>query len=260
MINKIPVLMYHALEDEENPCGSNDPGELIYVVKSQIFRRQMEYLYKNGFQAITSLDLIANKLLPEKPVIIGFDDGHESNYTLAMPILKEFGFVAEVYVTTDWIDTPYYLTGKQISELHKAGVLIGSHGASHRYLSDLSQIENMNELYRSKSILEKLTSDRVEVFAAPGGRYNDITIECLKRLGYRIGYTSEIGFYDETVDLLRVPRLTIKSKMGLEEFKKIINKDPVYYYKKLFVTNGLTAAKKILGNHLYTTIRAWLVR
>jgi len=260
MPNKIPVLMYHALDNNDHPCGTNDPGELVYVINTTIFDKQMEYLFKNGYQAVTSNDLLSGKSLNEKSVVIGFDDGHVSNYTLALPILNKYGFTAEVYVTTDWIGKPNYLSEEQISELFHAGIQIGSHGASHRYLSDLSKKDNIEELSHSKSVLENIIGGPIYVFAAPGGRYNDLTISCLRELNYKIAYTSKIGYYTNMVDIYHIPRFAIKRDMGLSEFRKIIKKDLFYLYKKLCVTKSLNTAKKCLGNKLYEHVRSMLIK
>lgn len=257
---RIPVLMYHALDNSENPCGSDDPSELVYVVNTAEFRRQMEFLRNNGFTTITSMDLLSGKVLPKKAVIIGFDDGHVSNYSLALPILKEFGFTTEVYVTTDWIDTPHYLTSDNIIALQREGIVIGSHGATHRFLSDLLYDDMKGELSKSKEVLETILNQPLHVFAAPGGRYNRDTIKCLKQLAYSVAYTSKIGYLEQGTDLFEIPRFAIKRNTAIGEFEKIVNRDLGYFYKKVAVAGVLRFAKSILGNTLYTLVRGKFLR
>ena len=260
MRRSVPVLMYHALESDNCPCGSDDPGELVYVVNVDEFKKQINYLYENGYKTITSLDILANDSLPEKPIMIGFDDGHESNYTMAMPILNEYGFKAEIYITTGWIGSPHYLASEQIIALYKNGMVIGSHGETHRLFNDLSEAEIIEELVNSKSALESIIGEKIVIFAAPGGRYNEMTLRCLKDLNYKVAYTSDIGVINEKTDKYKIPRIAIKKNTTMDEFKKIAAIDKGYIYKKVIFGKMLNVAKRLLGNRLYTTARNNLVK
>jgi peptidoglycan/xylan/chitin deacetylase (PgdA/CDA1 family) len=91
---RVPVLMYHALEDEAHPSGAKDLGEQVYVLQVNQFLEQMEYLKKNEYQTFFISELVSLKKWPVKAVVLTFDDGHESNYALALPILQSFGFKA----------------------------------------------------------------------------------------------------------------------------------------------------------------------
>lgn len=93
---ELPILMYHNLtEKQESPIVSKDTLEVGQ------FRRQMELLQDNGFHSVSLEELIAfgesGTPLPENPVMITFDDGYESVYTLAYPILKELDMHAVVF-------------------------------------------------------------------------------------------------------------------------------------------------------------------
>ena len=97
---EIPVLVYHDIRD--------DPGTDEYVVTRQAFRDQMAFLKQQGYQPISLLrfaEAAAGKSsLPEKPVVLSFDDGLASFRDIAMPILEEYGFPAVLSVVTGWID------------------------------------------------------------------------------------------------------------------------------------------------------------
>ncbi len=260
MNKKIPVLMYHALEDDDHPCGLEDPGELVYVLRVITFEEQMEFLHINGFQPVLSLNLVSAEALPDKPVVIGFDDGHVSNITLALPILKKYNFVAEFYVTTNWIGLPNYLSEDQLIALNNNGMVIGSHGSSHSYFNDLSRNKIVDELSSSKNILENLTGTEIDIFSAPGGRYNETTIDCLRRLKYRIAYTSEVGYYNNKKNQLTIPRFAIKRSIKLDEFQKIVQQSKIYYFKIKISSKILKFLKWVFGNKLYEQVRATLVR
>jgi len=127
----IPVLMYHALEDKAHPAGAKDAGEQRYVLQVSQFREQMEHLHQEGYKTFLLDELQALVDWPVKSVVLTFDDGHESNFTLALPILQEYRFKAEFFITTGWIGTQYFMTEEQIRGLYRAGMGIGSHGVTH---------------------------------------------------------------------------------------------------------------------------------
>src|SRR5690348_5189885 len=148
----LAVLMYHALEDGDHPCGAEDPGERLYTVAAACFRQQMEYLQREGYRTLLLHEL--GGALPEKGVVLTFDDGHASNATLALPILREFGFRAEFFITTGWTGRPRYLSSDQLRELAGYQMALGSHGRSHALLSDLTQEQLEEELAGSRRDLE----------------------------------------------------------------------------------------------------------
>lgn len=97
---EVPVLVYHDIRDL--------PGTDEYVVTSGMFREQMAFLKQQGYQPV-SLQRFAEAAagksrLPEKPIVLSFDDGLASFRDIAMPVLAEYGFPAVLSVVTGWID------------------------------------------------------------------------------------------------------------------------------------------------------------
>lgn len=88
----------------------------------------------------------------------------------------------------------FYLTKKEIKEMSKMGMIIGSHGESHTLLSRLSYKKQYDELSKSKKMLEKITKDECDFFCFPYGRknsYNNNTLKILKILNYKFAYSVE---------------------------------------------------------------------
>lgn len=253
-MNGVVVLMYHAIENNEHPSGATDPADIDYILDRDVFYQQMRYLHENNFQS-----KLLHQLSPghehNKDIVITFDDGHVSNHILAAPILKEFGFKAEFYITTDWTDSENFLSQKQIHSLHDSGMVIGSHGMSHRFLSDLSEGEAKQELQKSKEILENITGDMVTTFAAPGGRINKQVLKSVKELNYTISCCSQAGVYKPQNDKHMIPRFAIKRDTCFEDFKNIVNQDKNYIRKTILRVKILDLAKTILGNNLYLKLR-----
>lgn len=254
----IPVLMYHALEDADHPAGSRDPGEQLYVLHVDQFREQMEYLNKEGYTTLLLDELKKLKVWPDKTVVLTFDDGHESNFTLALPILQEFGFKAHFFITTGWIGTPHFMTEEQIRGLHQAGMVIGSHGVTHRFLSDLPEDVVKAELIDSKTVLENCVSLPVSSLSYPGGRMNKLTQYAVQTSGYECICTSVPQLHQQTADRTHIHRFAVNADMTLDSFTALIQRRRLGALR--FRHALLATTKVVLGNDLYTRLRAVLIK
>ncbi|MDP4177080.1 MAG: Ig-like domain-containing protein, partial [Bacillota bacterium] len=138
-IKRVPVLMYHYIEDY------NDKDEYKELkVSKEKFKKQLQYLKDNGYSTLTLneiYDFIVNhKCIPEKSVALTFDDGYNDNYTNAFPLIKEYGYKATVFVVTNWIDKEGlpYISSEHLKEMDTAGMDIESHTLNHDHLPTLS--------------------------------------------------------------------------------------------------------------------------
>lgn len=113
-------------------------------------------------------------------VTFTFDDGYESTYTVAYPILDKYGLTGTVYVIPSLVGTEGHLTLEQLHELADAGWEIGSHTMTHPDLTEISLQEAEVELAASKAWLEG-AGFRVDSFACPYGEYNDAVVELVKK-------------------------------------------------------------------------------
>src|SRR5690349_8552251 len=100
---KVPILMYHSISDQAAPRFKQ------FAVPQKVFAAQMEYLHTHGYTPITVTQYLEAKKqngtgLPAHPVILTFDDGFADFYSAALPILKQYGFPATLYVTTAYIN------------------------------------------------------------------------------------------------------------------------------------------------------------
>lgn len=168
--NGVPILLYHHVSDEKTDLPK-------ITVSCEVFEMQMKRLRQAGFQTITVDDLIGymsgkNAALPDKPIIISFDDGYEDNYLNAFPILKKYGFKAVIFMVGVNIDAPRRLSGKQMKEMSAYGLEFGSHSVTHRDLTSLSPNELRQETRASKVAIEKVIGKEVKLFSYPYGFYN----------------------------------------------------------------------------------------
>jgi peptidoglycan/xylan/chitin deacetylase (PgdA/CDA1 family) len=180
----ICILTYHCIGYEKNNG---------LKVPEQQFKQQMKYIKDNGYATITldelSKFMLENKPIPQKSVVITFDDGYVDNYQYAYPILKEFNLKATVFVISKTIDKRKgYMTSNQLKELQSNGIDIQSHTLDHEELTTLSYEKQLTTLKESKKILENLLGKKVNYIAYPYAKYNDNTIKAAKDAGYVMGF------------------------------------------------------------------------
>jgi peptidoglycan/xylan/chitin deacetylase (PgdA/CDA1 family) len=256
----VSVLMYHALESAEYPAGAKDAGEQRYVLQVEQFRVQLEYLHNEGFRTFLLQELLDLEEWPDKSVVLTFDDGHESNFALALPLLQMYAFNAEFFITTDWIGTPHFMTVEQVKALHDAGMGIGSHGLSHKFLDDMNSSEIERELHKSKNILTGITGQKVTSFSAPGGRMRRGVADIAEDIGFRIVCTSQPGVLNQRSFFYSIPRLVVRADTDLETFKTMVRGDHEYVAKLARRNSFMFIAKKVLGNKGYERMRKMMLR
>jgi peptidoglycan/xylan/chitin deacetylase (PgdA/CDA1 family) len=254
---KIIILNYHKIEINNTLFKIKNKGESIYIIKDFVFKKHLEILQDNNYRTILFDDHVRleNKdSETTKQAIITFDDGNASDYSIAFPILCQYGFNATFFVTIKKIGSPEGLTYRQLREMSNNGMSIQSHTMTHSFLPELSHKKTLWELQESKKILEQELGKSVDYLSLPGGRCN----ATVKRIAIEVGYkgvcTSEIGYNYTKTDLYSLKRWTITKNMKIATFKSIINGKQAtftYYKTRYFLLGGL---KRVLGNKLYATI------
>lgn len=246
---KIPILLYHHLSETEAESGT--------VLSPDRFEAQMQLLYENGYQTVAFEDLIAyveqGQALPDKAVVITFDDGYYSNYEYAFPILQKYQFKATIFVIGNSIGKDTYKdTGYEMiphfgaSEIHEmtASGLISIH--SHTY--DMHQWAPYESGEMIRENLLKLSNESVEeytqavqsdvenqdkifaecglkksnVLAFPGGLRSEYTNEILISCGYKVTVTTDHTRVNTLVpgnmnSLIDLGRMNVSNQVSGEE-------------------------------------------
>ena len=202
--SKILVLNYHQIGGNFTPL----------CVPTHFFDEQMAYLKDNGYVTITPEELYegiaGNLVLPERPVMITFDDGYVDNYTNAMPVLKKYGMRATIFVVPGFTDVqPNYLTWEQLKEMEKNGFSVQSHTLNHRALEELPDDEIRAELLNSKLLIEKNLGHPVDFLAYPTGTYNLHIAGIAKDVGYKAAFTIRYGNVDKGSNIYALERVPI---------------------------------------------------
>lgn len=213
----IPVLYYHSVDE-------NAANEV--TITPEKLQEQLDYINDNNYVTITMTELYDhienNKPIPEKSILITFDDGYMNNYTEAFPMLKKLNMTATIFCVGNSLDGSYYLSEEAIKEMSDYGIDIESHTVNHVHLDTMSYDEQLLELKNSKNILEKITGKEVLSLAYPFGDYNDNTIKAAKDAGYKMGFTTKLGLSDRTDDIYKLDRIYISSSYDMNTFKNLL--------------------------------------
>ena len=235
----IPVLLYHHLIPQaQNRLHQDNP----YVISTEQFREQMQYLYDNGFQPITLSQLEAylydDAPLPPNSVMIHFDDGYYSNFVYAYPILQEFGFEAVLFLLS-W--RTEYLGDTQPPLDYDAFTWPAAHtiAAASDVFETASHTHNMHDLREGTNDTILATADHEDIledlhrsfdfvsnhraFTYPKGQYNETVIAALQAGGITMAFTTRAGYITRSSDPFSLERFTITNTTSFEEFQRIVH-------------------------------------
>jgi peptidoglycan/xylan/chitin deacetylase (PgdA/CDA1 family) len=198
------VLGYHGVGESRL---REDPG--LLQVSPRRFRTQIELLLAAGFSFVTLAELAAraNGGVPEPGLAaVTFDDGMRNNHTVALPILREYGIPATVYVTigfiggvSPWIRSPIdgaIMAAPELRELAAAGWELGAHTMTHADLSTLDYDGCRKEIEDSRAALEQIAGVDVQTFAYPFGRYGQAAIAATRDAGLLAAVTTGSGSWE----------------------------------------------------------------
>jgi len=249
------VLVYH--DFREGP--SDDAGRFT---GSGEFAAHLEYLRQNGYCVVPLKSVIRfledGEPLPPKAVAITFDDGYLGNYTVAFPLLKEYGAPATVFVVAglNEVKKPYdgheWLTWEMLREMQQSGLVdVQSHtydlhykvftgpdrkrlrpaAVARAYRFDLGRRETPEEfeeklyldLLKARQTIEAQLGTPVDTLAWPFGAYTPKSLEVARRAGYRYFATTLPGANAPGVSPQAVRRVSVRAGTGTAELGRLLN-------------------------------------
>jgi len=225
------VLIYHRFGENRYPTTN---------VAMESFRAQMAYLQENGYQVVSLASVAASlrdeRPLPDRAVVITIDDGYESTYTAAWPVLKSYNYPFTIFLNIQAVNDGYhdFLTWGQVAEMRAAGVDIQDHGYAHARLADWPP--GMDEgryrswigsdLRKSADILAARLGGRPKFLAIPYGEYNRIVLDGAIKVGYEAILTQDPGVVSSATSRFQIPREPILGNewSTMKHFKMILNR------------------------------------
>ena len=209
-----------------------------WVITTEMFREDLQWLQDNGYTTVLPRELAAGKLdsgeaLPEKMVMLTFDDGYTSNYTLALPLLREYGAKAVVALIGSHIDRceAGFLTWDQCREMNESGHFeFGSHTYDHHIREGINGIARLAgesqsdytdriraDIAQSVSTIETELGSPVTYFAYPLGKVDSWANGILAEF-FTVSATSKLGKADINNGLYRLPRNNVTARERAADF------------------------------------------
>lgn len=230
---KIPILMYHSISQSTNPKFKQ------FSVPPTLFAEHMAYLYQHDYTTLSATQFIQIRVqgkdkLPERSVLVTFDDGFADFFTEALPVLRWYGFVATLYITTAFINgtslwmqhegetTHSMLTWDQLLEINKCGIEIGAHSHSHPQLDILPLSLARDEIVRCKRLLEDKLSQEVWSFAYPHGYHSAAIQRLVREAGYTSACAVKYEMNTETTDPFALARLKMSSDTSVDALATLL--------------------------------------
>ncbi|MBY0596721.1 polysaccharide deacetylase family protein [Bacillus bingmayongensis] len=233
---KIPVLTYYYLSKDKDKKVSPELKNRNTALSVEMFEKQMKYLADNKYHALTLKEfnefMKEKKKLPEKSVLITFDNSSKSNYVYAYPVLKKYKMHAVSFaVTSKIVDKEQKLNVQKVQPLSKVEMNkmkdvfeFGSHTHNLRddvngspALTSKTKNEVKNDMAKSQQIL------KTKYMSYPLGKYNKETIEVLKELKMSLAFTSSQGYATSEQDPLEIKRWSISTDTTMNQFSKIVS-------------------------------------
>ena len=193
----VPILMYHSVSEEPTAATRR------LSVRPVEFERHLGLLGELGYRSVSFGALVrswrmagreggSRPLLPERPVVLTFDDGYADFHSEVLPRLERYGATATLFVTTGWMASEGEAEGRlapmlswsRLREIASAGIEVGAHSHSHPELDRISARELPREVGLCKDLLDSGLEQDTDVFCYPYGYSNVRVRESVRAAGY----------------------------------------------------------------------------
>ncbi len=217
----IITIMYHRFEENKYPSTNiriNDFKNHLQMIKES----DIKFINAANFED----ELINNK--NQRKLLLTIDDGYQSFYEKAWPILKESKIPFILFVSTREVGKNGYMSWEKIREIEKYDfVEIGNHSHTHEYLIDFKDTDIEQDLKRSIEIFNKELGKNSIFFSYPFGEYSVALKNIVIKLGFKYAFGQHSGVVDQTKNFYEMPRFPINEKYGeTERFKTILKTLP----------------------------------
>lgn len=216
---RVPILIYHRIIDL--PEGAS-AAQRDYAVSPLHFEEQLRYLKGQGYQSISLYDLNGHlqtgNPLPDRAVILTFDDSYRDNAVTAFPLLVKYGFTATFFVNTQPINDEYpaYMTWAQVEQMSRQGMDIESHSHSHPNLKGKPVEDVVREVRQSKEMIESHTGKTVRFFSYPYGHYDQQVVDVLISQGFWGAVTLRSGLAHGSQAMFDLARVRVRADDTLD--------------------------------------------
>ena len=221
---QVPILCYHQVRDWKI---SDSKSAKDYIVPVDAFCAQMKILADSGYKTILPdqlYDYLAyGDPIPDKTVMLTFDDTDLDQYTVAYPELKKYGFKGVFFIMTVALGKPRYMSKDQLKELSDQGHILGSHTWDHKNVKKYEAADWPIQVDKPSRLLESISGKPVEYFAYPFGLWNPEAIPFLKERGFKAAFQLSAK-RDEKDPLHTIRRIIVPGEWSAETMMKVMKR------------------------------------
>jgi peptidoglycan/xylan/chitin deacetylase (PgdA/CDA1 family) len=231
----IAILMYHSISRHAAPKFKP------FVVSPELFAAHMTYLHQHAYTPITVTHFVnaitrERSRLPERPVVLTFDDGFADFFTEALPVLKRYDLTATLYIATVFINGTSrwsqreretmrpIITWEQIRQASSLGIECGGHSHSHSQLDILPLSTARDEIVRCKHLLEDHLGREVTSFSYSHGYHSSAVKRIVKETGYTSACAVKYEMSSVITDPFALARLSVDANTSREMFAALLTR------------------------------------
>ncbi len=210
---QVPILMYHHI----GPLAADaDTITTDLTVDPAVFEAHLQAMAAAGYHTIRLYDLYnaitVGAALPDKPVVLTFDDGYRDAYEYGFPLLKKYGYIGTFFLVTGPMDAghPGYMTWPQAEEMARAGMDLEPHTKSHLDLRHRSWDTLIWEIIGSAETVAAHTGRPSRFFAYPSGLYDDQVITLMQQAHFLAAAATIQGTIHSPDSLYTLSRVRIR--------------------------------------------------
>ena len=226
------AIMYHRFNEHKYPSTN---------IQMDVFENQIKIIQQLNFKFYNPSDFQKNFEFPkkEKKILITIDDAFSSFYKNAWPLFKEKKIPFILFVSTEAVGKPGYMSWKQIKEIEKTNFgYIGNHSHTHKYLVDLTKKDFLNDIKRANEIFINEIGYNPKYFSYPFGEYNDYIKNYISQ-NFDFAFGQHSGVIDINKNKYELSRFPINEKYGdINRFKFLINLQPLQF-KAMYPENKM---------------------
>jgi peptidoglycan/xylan/chitin deacetylase (PgdA/CDA1 family) len=208
----VPVLCYHQIRE---PTAADSAGARPLICPPSVLEGHLRALSEAGMQPVAGTQLVDHlelgTPLPDKPVMISFDDASGGQYTNALPILQRLAMPATFFVMTVVLDRPNWLSRDDIRALDAAGMTIAAHTWDHHPVTKYGDKDWAIQLDKPREQLEQISGHDIDLFAYPYGLWNTAALPHVQAAGYRAAFQLTGQPPDPQRPLLAIRRVQVPS-------------------------------------------------
>lgn len=216
-----PILLYHRITNPPLPNSS----DARYYTPTDAFTWQMQALKDWGYTSIPISLLVTaitkGAFLPPRPVVISFDDGYETVFENAYPIMKELGFTGVMYIVGEYIGAQGYMSIENLVVMSENGWEIGSHSMTHPHLP-----ANHDAVYfeagQSKTTLATEIGVSISTFAYPYGEMDGFVVDKVAEYGYLAAVGLGTQYIHSMDTLYYLSRIEIRNGVNKTAFATLL--------------------------------------